>query len=386
MCLNNNTSTSQLNATGLCLQAREERDDPVVEYEKVTDTIKRRLESPVDSPEAERPELKKSKIPLALNSPVPIRREVKEGGSRSRGNSLERVKKATSPTSDSLHSGMSLDSIEPAISVPSTPGTPKKDSSTFNLLKDSDLFTQISKSKLEPAQPIVLIEKPKVDSCHVVAIKEHEIVKATVSSPEPGSAAAETAVEFVPQRAELVEVVEDADASETTGERRPSVDLGSEPKTFVVEVRTLEQRMRPTLGVLKRKVSDDANVPDLIPAVEKQNECQFTTRTPPSTPMDECEISPLEDAAAVHIGRDEVNEYLILEDVILTNDEDGERTPENSVASESASGKSIRNEEEVIYSEVEEPPQVNLQIEIMFVLFPKYLRFILKIICLCRQK
>ncbi|XP_028157710.1 dystrophin, isoforms A/C/F/G/H-like [Ostrinia furnacalis] len=306
--------------------------EEALEYEKVTDTIKRRLESPVDTPDTEKPELKKSKIPLALNSPVPIRREVKEGGCRSRGSSLERAKsKADSPCADSLVSGMSFDSIEPPPSLPSTPGTPKKDSSTFNLLKDSDLFTQISKNKIEPSEPKpVLDEKPKVSPCHVVAIKEHEIVKATVSSPEPASNI-ETAVEFVPQRVETVEIVDDtegdsASASSDSEEkqevnRRPSVDLGSEPKTFVVEVRTLEQRMRPTLGVIMRKSAEDnANVPDLIPSVEKRNDLDFSTQTPPCTPMEEGDMSPLDDAALKrniqHVREDEANEYLILEDAV----------------------------------------------------------------------
>lgn len=324
----------------MCLQ-RPAADAP--EYEKLSDTVKRRLDAPADAPDPERPELKKSRIPLALRSPAPIRRAVKEGGARSRGASLER---ASAP--------------DPPASLPSTPGTPRKDSSTFNLLKDSDLFTQISRSKLEPSPPAP-------DACHVVAVTEHEIVKATVSSPEPAD---EAAVEFVPQRAEPVPVLEAA------GERRGSVDLGSEPRTFVVEVRTLEQRMRPTLGVLK-KLSDDTNVPDLIPAVEKRPDCEFsTTRTPPPTPMEECEASPLDGVVVEHVDRDEVNEYLILDDVPLTTDDDektpeGERSPGSegslecgSPAASEASGSARaspaqREEEEVIYSEVEEAPQVN---------------------------
>ncbi|KAL0868146.1 hypothetical protein ABMA27_007698, partial [Loxostege sticticalis] len=364
--------------------ARPAKED-VVEYEKVTDTIKRRLESPVDTPDSEKPELKKSKIPLALNSPVPIRREVKEGGCRSRGSSLERAKsKASSPCTDSLVSGMSFDSIEPPPSLPSTPGTPKKDSSTFNLLKDSDLFTQISKNKIEPSQPkMVLDDKPKASPCHVVAITEHEIVKATVSSPEPANNI-ETAMEFVPQRVETVEIIDDTEGETASGssdgeekpeERRPSVDLGSEPKTFVVEVRTLEQRMRPTLGVIKRKSAEEqTNVPDLIPSVEKQNECDFSTRTPPSTPMEEGEVAPLDDPSlkhnVQHLREDEVNEYLILEDTAREPNPPTEEVkepdtevkadvPEYTYPSDS-SAKSAENEqkeEEVIYSEVEEAPQ-----------------------------
>lgn len=335
--------------TRVCLQ-RPAADAP--EYEKLSDTVKRRLDAPADAPDPERPELKKSRIPLALRSPAPIRRAVKEGGARSRGASLERPAAVADPPAS-------------LPSTPGTPGTPRKDSSTFNLLKDSDLFTQISRSKLEPSPPAPS-ERP-ADPCHVVAVTEHEIVKATVSSPEPAD---EAAVEFVPQRAARVAVLEAA------GERRGSLDLGSEPRTFVVEVRTLEQRMRPTLGVLK-KLSDDTNVPDLIPAVEKRPDCEFsTTRTPPPTPMEECEASPLDGVVVEHVDRDEVNEYLILDDVPLTTDDDektpeGERSPASegslecgSPAASEASGSpraspAQREEEEVIYSEVEEAPQVN---------------------------
>lgn len=397
-----------------------------VEYENVTDTIKRRLESPVNTPETDKPEFKKSKIPLALKSPVPIRKEIKEGGNRSRGSSLERGKRMSeSPMSDSISSAMSTDSIEPSISrvssVPSTPETPKKDSSTFNLLKDSDLFTQISKNKIQPKQPQEPEKKPKADPCHMVEVKEHEIVKSTVSPIEPMEIypfeAIDAVVEFIPQNVETVEIIDDteneslsesdAESPDVPYERRPTVDLGTEPKTFVVEVKTLEQRMRPTLGILKRKNSTEEDkpktmrvsmdVPDLIPATEKQDE-DGSMRTPPSTPLDEeqateCpllyDLAVRQKEAQRNLRRDEVNEYLILDEV----PKDQAALPEPSATEDtfdkrqkvdatdislkktgiSISGSTpdrIRRkssqsaeEEEVIYSEVEDMPQVNVSLK-----------------------
>ncbi|CAH1636255.1 unnamed protein product [Spodoptera littoralis] len=354
---------------------------PVVEYENVTDTIKRRLESPVNTPETEKPELKKSKIPLALKSPVPIRKEIKEGGHRSRGSSLERGKRVSeSPASDC--SAMSTDSIEPppprrpttlrtpttsttpasldtptpispstlttpdtpstptsptvrntsvtlatttssdtpntpdtpstptsptspntgaphdtagtpepmdrpsTPSTPLTPSTPQQNSSTFNLLTDSDLFTQISKDKIRARAPVPAPAPAPAHPCHVVAVTEHEIVKSTVSPIEPVEIypfeAIDAVVEFIPQTVETVEIIDDTENESLTDsddqeQTRQAVDLGTEPKTFVVEVKTLEQRMKPTLGILKRKNSSEeenpktlrgamAGVPDVIPA------------------------------------------------------------------------------------------------------------------------
>ncbi|XP_075984484.1 dystrophin isoform X3 [Anticarsia gemmatalis] len=392
----------------------------LVEYENVTDTIKRRLESPVNTPDTDKPELKKSKIPLALKSPVPIKKEIKEGGNRSRGSSLERGRRISeSPMSDSISSAMSTDSIEPSIScvssVPSTPETPKKDSSTFNLLKDSDLFTQISKNKIQPKQPPAP-EKPKADPCHMVEVKEHEIVKSTVSPIEPMEIypfeAIDAVVEFIPQNVETVEIIDDTeneslsdsdtDARPNTYERRPTVDLGTEPKTFVVEVKTLEQRMRPTLGILKRKNSSEEekpkamrvtmDVPDLIPSTEKQEE-DGSMRTPPPTPMDEGEATecPLlydlavrQKEAQRNLRRDEVNEYLILDEVpkdqaalpepsatevIFDKKQDVDATDKalkkSGVGISGSTPERIRRkssqspeEEEVIYSEVEDMPQL----------------------------
>lgn len=381
----------------------------LVEYENVTDTIKRRLESPVNTPETEKPEFKKSKIPLALKSPVPIKKEIKESGYRSRGSSLERAKrKSESPMSDSISSAMSADSIEPSVSrvssVPSTPDTPKKNSSTFNLLNDSDLFTQISKNKIKAA-PAEEEEKPKPDPCHVVEVKEHEIVKSTVSPIEPMEIypfeAIDAVVEFIPQNVETVEIIDDTEnesqsesendeTRQGSDDRRRPVDLGTEPKTFVVEVKTLEQRMKPTLGILKRKNSSEdekpktmrvtmVTVPDLIP----NNEIEVadgSMKTPPPTPLDENEVTecPLlydlaqrQKEAQRNLRRDEVNEYLILDEVPKDQAALPEPSATESLASEPDAAQpptphshtdapAAATDDEVIYSEVEEMPQVNI--------------------------
>ncbi|XP_063627044.1 dystrophin, isoforms A/C/F/G/H-like [Cydia splendana] len=265
-------------------------------YERVSDTVKRRLEpapSPPAAAAAPSPQPKRSRIPLALRSPVPVRRELQQR----------------------------------AGSAPSTPVTPRRDSSTFNLLADSELFTQISRDKVE-VEPPQKVERPKAERpTHVVAVREREIVKATIGSVEPESG--EEALQFIPRRAEVVEVVDDTvEPAERSREKRPSVDLGTEPKTFVVEVKTLEHRMKPTLGILKRRSTDDDKpksvkismaAPDVIPSLEPQE----GTNTPPPTPMDgavgQCplmfDLSLRQHAAQLNLRRDEVNEYLILDEV-----------------------------------------------------------------------
>lgn len=360
----------------------------------MTDTIKRRLESPAETPRADRHEFKRSKIPLALKSPVPIKKEIKEGSS-SRASSLERTRRMTaSPATDSLASSISADSIEPSASVraaeldsvPSTPDVPRKDSSTFNLLQDSDLFTQISKNELQPGAKPERVSTSSPDPCHVVAVREHEIVKGTVSpSDHCPFESVEALLEFIPQSAEVeaVEVLDDTenDSSEESGHEsdrepdaeRASVHLGSEPKTFVIEVKTFEQRRRPTLGILKRKNSADdnessksmrvsADVPDLIPA---------GPGTPPPTP------STPSTPPTANLHRDEINEYLILDEVSVGpqrcdaaekheyfSDSGNEPVKRMGVSIGGSTPDRIKKrieiqKEEVIYSEVDDRPQVN---------------------------
>ncbi|GBP04627.1 hypothetical protein EVAR_3963_1 [Eumeta japonica] len=328
----------------------------VVEYEKLTDTIKRRLESPVNSPDSEKPaELKKSKIPLALRSPVPIRKEIKEGGSRSRNSSLERNKRKASDSSLVTESTQSIfyesfkePSSRQKNSAPSTPETPRN-SSTFNLLKDSELFSQISDDKLKPNVPSRQNKKIKHDTCHVVEVKEHEIIKSTVSPIEPieiyPTETVETIVQLQPQTVETVEILDDTETEsicESDVDEPPNVvDEQSyrttlsniEPNTFVVEVKRLNERMEPTLGVLQKKDVRNENkleagnmnldnVPDLVQRMETKTNRQDSTCTPPPTPcLEEFQFEcPLLYDLAVREKQkskpnDEINEYLILDDV-----------------------------------------------------------------------
>ncbi|CAG9138636.1 unnamed protein product, partial [Plutella xylostella] len=277
-------------------------------HAEVTDTVRRRVESPVDRNN----DYKKSKIPLAVRSPAPIRRELTRG-QRSRTPSLERARAPPSPVSDGTRSADSL-----------TPAPVDKDSSTFNLLQDSELFTQINNNKIEPKPPLPPGNKPS--SLHVVAVTEHEIVKSTVneSRDEYKTETVETVMQFIPQTVETVDIVDDE-----TKQKRPSVDLGNEPKTFVVQVTTLEQRMKPQLGILKRKHSSPDekqkvmkvtidSVPDIIPSAEIHDE---SMKTPPPTPAaEEDQGNPLDMAekqkeAHQNLRMDEVNEYRILDEV-----------------------------------------------------------------------
>lgn len=191
------------------LQA-EGTDDTSVEYESVTDTIKRprRPEHPPVSP-SDRPELKKSKIPLALRSPVPIRREVKEGGARAR--------------------------VEPP--------EPRNDASTMDLLTESTLLSQLAEADSDgnadenmqsEAESFAKSDESDSSECRVVEITQHEIIKSNVGTTE--SAVLDCAPNALYERTHSP----------------PALHLGTEPQTFVVEVRRLE-RMQPTLGVVTRR-------------------------------------------------------------------------------------------------------------------------------------
>lgn len=338
--------------------ATEADGNVLVEYENVTDTIKRRLESPVNSHETEKPEQKRSRIPLALKSPSPIKKEVQEGGARSRGSSMERRVRSPSGNRTDSTSTMSADSIEdttslagtpPAGSAPATPSAIRKDSSTFNLLKDSDLFTQISKNKIVAKSPSSS-EVMESQSCHVVEVKEHEIVKSTVGLTWPAEATTrdvledvetvETVVEFIPQTVDTVEIIEDTEEDEEEGaeERDSAGHFGHEPRTFVVEVKTLEHRMRPTIGILKRRrdhrekgvkvVRMDEDGPYAIPGEEREVMLATTGEG-------------LDPGGQNGLMEDEVNEYHILDDR-LKEIVDEEERDEGEATSEG------------IYTEVEE--------------------------------
>lgn len=194
------------------------------QYECVTDTIKRRLESPVASPRAtrrdvadDRPDFKKSRIPVALRSPKPIRRDMQ----RSKG----------------------LFSVAPTSTSPDSPA----------------VSTEVTTATLDP--------KDTNDTHSVAEVKPSDIAKTTVGpadgTPDPvntpkdesGEKTSDTEMEeFVPQTADGTETVEEARNETETG-AGPTAFLGSEPQTFVVEVKRLERRMQPTVGVITRRQS-----------------------------------------------------------------------------------------------------------------------------------
>lgn len=314
----------------------------------MTDTIKRRLESPVNTPD-DKMELKRSKIPLALKSPVPIRREIKESGSKSRTPSVERVKK--NQMTDSTASVKSTDSKEKS-SVPLTPATPERDSSTFNLLKDSELFTQLAQNNPKPEPRKVIVKSEAMD-----------IVKSDVDAD----------VQFIPQKTEVVEISSDSESEST-----PNVNLGSSPKTFVVEVKKLDERMKPTLGILKQKNqfkprSSPTKVSiDNIANIARADD-DVEMRTPPPTPTvkEERTTDSFNNKPVHTLLTDEVNEYLILDEMPHyqaalpepsategVNDSlkaAGKQTPDTKACKVE---KEKPREDEVIYTEVDESPQV----------------------------
>lgn len=111
------------------------------------------------------------------------------------------------------------------------------------------------------------------DECSVVEVRAGEIVKRTVS-PTSATADAESAPidrsgektsdaeaeEFVPKTTEAMETIEEISGEVNTG-ARPAAFLGSEPQTFVVEVKRLERRMQPTVGVITRRQGSHADEP-----------------------------------------------------------------------------------------------------------------------------
>lgn len=167
----------------------------------------------------DRPDFKKSRIPLALRSPKPIRRELQQP----RGLFSSATAAPTAAPPDVLAAS--------AVSTTATQDTEE---------------TNGERS--------------------VVEVKAGEIVKRTVSpgkkptedigkTPKDQSAEKTSdteAEEFVPQNTEAMETVEETEGEVQTG-ALPTAYLGSEPQTFVVEVKRLEMRMEPTVGVITRR-------------------------------------------------------------------------------------------------------------------------------------
>ncbi|XP_026331601.1 dystrophin, isoforms A/C/F/G/H [Hyposmocoma kahamanoa] len=190
------------------------------QYECVTDTIKRRLESPVASPRAtrrdvanDRPDFKKSRIPLALRSPKPIRREVQR--------------------SEGLFSPAPVPPDFPAASTKPTIAT--RDTENAN------------------------------DDCSLAEVKTSEIAKITDSAADETPDAENTPKdqsgektsdaeleEFVPRTADAPETVED-NGNETETDARPTAFLGSEPRTTVRGVAS-ERDPAKRLEILKRQL------------------------------------------------------------------------------------------------------------------------------------
>lgn len=160
----------------------------------------------------DRPDFKKSRIPLALRSPKPIRRDV------------QRSKGPPSPAPTPAHPD-----------VPAAPTTETHDT------KNTEY------------------------ECPTAEVKTGEIVTITVrpadetpdaeNTPkyQSGEKTSDTEMEeFVPQTAEATETVEET-VNEAELSAGPTAFLGSEPQTFVVEVKRLERRMQPTVGVITRR-------------------------------------------------------------------------------------------------------------------------------------
>lgn len=279
------------------------------------------------TPEAEKSvEFRRSKIPLARYSPVPIRREIQNGGGRARSISAER-KPATTPvtptTDDATTTAKSTTSddattkeatitsvatVTSAVTVTKTTPVDEKGSSTFNLSRDSDLFTQISDNKLQSTQTETFTEESKPDACHVVEVTSHEIVKSNVTD-------------------------------ETT-----AVDLGPTPRTFVVEVKTLEQRMRPTLGVLKRKSDAEVGHSKHVKVAGEQHEYLILDQDRP------------QQAERVTIATDEPADDDVMSTEAVDSKEEEVVSQKVAVVEKMVSSGG----DEGIYSEVEEPPQVRV--------------------------
>ncbi|XP_013173120.1 PREDICTED: uncharacterized protein LOC106121838 [Papilio xuthus] len=294
---------------------------------------------------------------------------------------------ASSMSADSVEAGPRALRAEPA--EPFTPETTKKNSSTFNLLKDSDLFTQIcNEEAVVQVEPRARNERSPDPYC-VVEVRESEIVKSTVSPVELKeiypSEAIETVVEFIPQTVERVEIIDDTEGEsicDSDGEDKrvesppPSPPPSpSQSETFVVEVKKFEERMKPTFGILKRRTGEEENprpkvtmnVPDLISTIETKSEADASVKTLPPPPS--CDADPpgaalpaTHPVARITLRRDEVNEYLIL--AALPEPSATEETFANDkcevVVSSGAAGGAAGGAGEAIYSEVQVAPQARV--------------------------
>lgn len=168
----------------------------------------------------DRPDFKKSRIPLALRSPKPIRRDV------------HRSKGVFSVASTTATSELPAVSTEPTPANHDTEDT-KDDCSVAKA-------SEIVEITVSPADAIQEAEN---------ALKDQPCEKTSDTEME----------EFVPQTDDSPQdQIEEAGNEAETG-AGPTAFLGSEPQTFVVEVKRLEQRMQPTVGVITRRQSGRAD-------------------------------------------------------------------------------------------------------------------------------
>lgn len=270
----------------------------------MSDTIKRRLESTSTVPDlVQTTKENKSKIPLALKSPVPIRRSLSKD---------DKMAENILPPSE-----QTKEDVKPEIKViEKETQESHKIADTFNLSEDSALFSKISENTLVVKAPREVKPK-KQDFCHMVEVKESEIFKSSVSSGEPmevyPSASVETAMHYGPSSVERVEIIDtetESPADSDSEEQQSSGDVSQEGlsewavqqmtkldssfvkldstmspatspqedghKTFIVEVSKAEEMSKPIIGILKRSRSSNDTENDMDVKVLKPNQIRET--------------------------------------------------------------------------------------------------------------
>lgn len=270
----------------------------------MSDTIKRRQESPSSVPDlVQTTKENKSKIPLALKSPVPIRRSLSKDDKKTE-NVLppsEQIKEHDKPE-NKVTEKETQESHEIA--------------DTFNLSEDSALFSKISENTLVVKAPREVKPK-KQDFCHMVEVKESEIFKSSINSGEPmevyPSASVETAMHYGPSSVERVQIIDtetesppnsDSEEQQSSGDASQeglsewavqqmtkldstfvkldsTMSPASSPKedghkSFFVEVSRAEEVSRPIIGILKRSRSSNDTENDMDVKVLKPNQIRET--------------------------------------------------------------------------------------------------------------
>lgn len=351
---------------------------PKIEYEivNVSDTIRRRLESPsstvpdlVQTIKSKETNISdnsskdvKTKIPIALKSPAPIRKDILK-----QGNKQQSDKKSTE----------SIVSIESPLSE------------TFNLSEKSELFSRISENKIE-INPNS--DQNVSNQCHMVEIKETEIIKSKISNPEPmevyPSSTIETAIHYGPSSVERVEIVDtetespaDSDIEDRYSLKRSQEGLSEWATTQLSKLDYLP-RVSPEkspIGILKRKNSSNDGELSLdikqakssvnFSVAEEVQNAENNASSPQSSPnvdlvsMDipilhdlDSKIEQLETDTSHKIkDREAVAEYLILDDDKNVDDKVLHSDNEHSIKPEfepDADNVNVVEKEVVISNEV----------------------------------